>query len=161
PFSDHCEPLAEGQDSLESLLQAVERDCTAARGKYVEFRPRTVYALPLAHLEPVQAFSFHALDLTPPLESVFRRFHRDSIQRKIPRATREGLPYEEGRSEALLQNFYPLHLRTRRRQQLPPHPRASFSNIVDCLGDNVKIRLASTNNQPIASIFTLSFKDVL
>ena len=95
------------------------------------------------------------------LEGIFRRFHKDSTQRKIRRAEREGLTYEEGRSEALLEKFYRLLVRTRQRHQWPPQPRDWFRNLVDCLADKVKIRVASKDGRPIASILTLSFKDVL
>ena len=44
---------------------------------------------------------------------------------------------------------------------MPPHPRDWFRNLVDCLDDKVKIRIASKDGRPIASIVTLSFKDVL
>src|SRR5437870_3042075 len=80
-------------------------------------------AVPPGGLEPAEAFYFHTVDLLPKQDEIFRRFHKDSIQRKIRRAERERLTYEEGRSDALLENFYQLLLRTRRRQSLPPHPR--------------------------------------
>jgi len=95
------------------------------------------------------------------LKDIFRQFHKDSVQRKIRRAEREGLIYEEGRSETLLEKFYQLVLRTRRRQHLPPHPRIWFRNVVDCLGDKAKLRIASKDGRSIAGIITISFKDVL
>jgi lipid II:glycine glycyltransferase (peptidoglycan interpeptide bridge formation enzyme) len=95
------------------------------------------------------------------LEEIFRRFHKDSIQRKIRRAERERLTYEEGRDEGILEKFYQLLLQTRRRQQLPPHPRSWFRHLADCLGEKMKIRVASKDGRPIASILTLSFQDVL
>ena len=60
-----------------------------------------------------------------------------------------------------MQKFYQLLLSTRRRLELPPQPRDWFRNLVDCLGDKVKIRMASKDGRPIASVLTLSFKDVL
>ena len=161
PFSDHCEPLVERPEDLEGLLHALELDCTKERWKYVEIRPRTAYAGPPGGLEPAQAFYFHAVDLNPELTGILHRFHKESTYRKIRRAEREGLTCEEGRSATLLDRFYELLLRTRRRLQLPPHPRDWFRNLVDCLGDTVKIRTAAKDGRPIASILTLSFKDVL
>src|SRR5437870_3485850 len=115
PFSDHCEPLVERPEDLEDLLHSLKLGCTKEVWKYVEIRPRTACAVPPVGLEPAQAFSFHTIDLNPDVEEIFRRFHKDSIQRKIRRATREGLTYEQGRSVTLLENFYHLLLRTRRR----------------------------------------------
>ena len=36
-----------------------------------------------------------------------------------------------------------------------PQPRAWFKNIVECMGNNVQIRLVRKNSAPIAAIFTL------
>ena len=71
------------------------------------------------------------------------------------------MSYEAGRSKLLLEQFYHLLLLTRRRQQLPPQPLEWFRNLVACLGDRIKIRVASKDGQPIASILTLHYKDVL
>jgi len=161
PFSDHCEPLVERREDLEGLLHSLKLDCTKEGSKYLEIRPRTACAVPPAGLGPAQGFYFHTVDLTPDLAMIFRRLHKNCTQRKIRRAEREGLTYEEGRNDALLEKFYHLLLRTRRRQQLPPHPRDWFRNLVDCLGDKLQIRVASKDGQPIASILTLSFKHVL
>ena len=161
PFSDHCEPLVDRPEDLEGLLHFLELDCTKERWKYVEIRPRTGCAVPPGGLKPAQAFYFHALDLNPELTEILHRFHKASTFGKIRRAEREGLTCEEGRGATLLEKFYQLLVRTRRRLQLPPHPRDWFRNLVDCLGDNVKIRTAAKDGRPIASILTLSFKDGL
>jgi lipid II:glycine glycyltransferase (peptidoglycan interpeptide bridge formation enzyme) len=117
--------------------------------------------VPPRGLESSQTFYLHSVDLTSEIEVIFRRLHKSSTQRKIRRAEREGLIYEEGRSEALLEKFYQLMLRTRRRQHLPPHPRVWFRNLLNCFGDKIKLRIASKARQPIASIVTLFSKDVL
>jgi lipid II:glycine glycyltransferase (peptidoglycan interpeptide bridge formation enzyme) len=154
PFSDHCEPLVERREDLEGLLDTLKLECAQEGWRYIEIRPGTATGVPPAGMEPAQVFSFHTLDLRPGLEEIFRRFHKDCTRRKIRRAERESLTYEEGRSQAIIEKFYRLLLRTRRRHQLPPHPRAWFSNLVDCLGEQVKIHVASKDGQPIASIFT-------
>ena len=161
PFSDHCEPLVSRPEDLEGLLRSIEIDCRREGWKYVEMRPRTIGAVSPGGMQPAQRFYFHTVDLSLELKGIFHRFHKDSTQRKIRRAEREGLTYEEGRSEALLEKFYRLLVRTRQRHQWPPQPRDWFRNLVDCLGDKVKIRVASKDERPIASILTLSFKDVL
>jgi len=71
------------------------------------------------------------------------------------------LRYEEGQSEQLLEKFYRLMLLTRRRQSLLPAPLLWFRNLAHCLGDQVKIRLASKDDRPVASILTLRYKSTL
>jgi hypothetical protein len=161
PFSDHCEPLTERPEDLKSLLDFLETKRTEEGWKYVEIRPRACGEVPLLGMGPARRYCFHTIDLGLGLDQIFRRFHKDSTQRKIRRAERENLTYEEGRGEALLEKFYTLLLRTRRRQHLPPHPRAWFRNLSECLGDNMKIRVASNDGRPIASILTLSLNDVM
>ncbi len=106
-----------------------------------------------------ETFYHHRLDLRPPLGELLRSFHKDCIQRKVRRAEREALTYEEGRCESLLSKFYHLLLLTRRRQQLLPLPLNWFRNLIDCMGDSVQIRVASKQGRPVASILTLSYKD--
>jgi lipid II:glycine glycyltransferase (peptidoglycan interpeptide bridge formation enzyme) len=101
------------------------------------------------------------LDLCRSREDILRGYHKQCIHRKIARSEREQLRYEEGRSEDLLAKFYSLLLLTRRRHQLPPQPLLWFRNLIDCLGESLKIRVASKDGAPVASIITLSFKNVV
>ena len=163
PFSDHCEPLVESPQDLDDLLGALQKQETT-RWKYVEIRPRSNRAWDMESHSGFGAgdrYFLHILDLRPGLDELYRGFHEDSVRRKIRRAEREGLAYEEGRSEALLGKFYRLLLLTRRRHHLPPQPLTWFRNLLICLGGRLKIRVALKDGQPIASILTLRYKHTL
>jgi CelD/BcsL family acetyltransferase involved in cellulose biosynthesis len=155
PFADHCEPLIDDQVELPEFLNwlRTERDCR--RWRYVEIRPLSQIPDGQPGLQPSRSYCFHELDLAPSLEQIFRRLHRDSIQRRIQRAEREGLSYETGRCEVFVGEFYRLLLITRRRHHLLPQPRAWFKNLVECMGDSIQIRLARKNGTPIAAMMTL------
>jgi lipid II:glycine glycyltransferase (peptidoglycan interpeptide bridge formation enzyme) len=99
--------------------------------------------------------------LRPDLDVLFRNCHKDSTQRKIRRADREGLTYEEGRSASLLDDFYRLLILTRRRHRVPPQPKQWFQNLIDCFGEALKIRVASKDGQAVAAILTITYKDTL
>ena len=161
PFSDHCEPLTNTLENLTEFLRFLEQNLKKEKWRYVELRPLNSLGNTVAGFQQNQTSYIHILNLIPSQDEIFRSFHKDSIQRKIRRAEREGLMYEEGRSEPFLDQFYQLLLHTRRRHQLPPQPRAWFRNLIDCLGDQLKIRVASKDGQPMASILTLQFKDVM
>ena len=161
PFADHCEPLVDGPTDFAAILVSLQQDFHERRYKYIEIRPRSVGWAPRTVFAPSAAFWFHTLDLRPEAEQLLRSFNKNSVQRKIRRADREGLAYEEGRSEALLEEFYRLFLLTRRRHQLPPQPRDWFRNLMACLGASFKIRVASKDGQAIASIITLRYKHTL
>ncbi len=161
PFSDHCEPLTNTSENLTIFLRFLEENLKKEKWRYIELRPLISRGSSVSGFERNQTSFIHLLDLTRTQDEIFRAFHKDSIQRKIRRAEREGLTYEEGRSEQFLDQFYQLLLRTRRRHQLPPQPRQWFRNLIDCLGDQLKIRVASRGGEPMASILTLEFKNVM
>src|SRR5215467_1497975 len=119
PFSDHCEPLTQRPEDLRTLLDFLISTRSDEGWKYVEVRPRTSLDVPHPGMSLAQRFCLHSLDLGPGLDKIFGRFHKNSTQRKIRRAERGRLTYEEGRSEALVDTFYALLLRTRRRHHLP------------------------------------------
>jgi len=159
PFSDHCRLLLTDSEDLDCLLTALQRQLADKRWQYIEIRsPGFDMAKPQEYGK-AESFYFHAIDLRPSLDEIFRRFHRDCVQRKVHRAESENLTYEEGRSGSLLNKFYHLLLMTRRRQRLPPQPIEWFRNLISCLGDAITIRVALKDNKPIASILTLRHRE--
>jgi hypothetical protein len=161
PFTDHCEPLVEHREDWQEICGALQGLVETKAWKYVEIRPLSSDFVTGPGLEKSSSFCLHILDLRRPTEALFEGFHKASIQRKIRRAEREALGYEEGRSEGLLDKFYNLLLLTRRRHTLPPQPIGWFRNLTAALGDQLTIRVASKDGRPIASILTLSYRDIL
>lgn len=161
PFSDHCSPLVNNSEELQSILDFLRQDLARNKWRHIEIRPREMRLPPVDNFEADKSYYFHTLSLSPSLDELFRRLHKDCIQRKVHRALREKLRYEEGRSPSLLDEFYYLLITTRRRQGLPPQPKEWFSNLIESLGNKVTIRVVSKENQPIASILTLSHKQSL
>lgn len=154
PFSDHCEPLVESADELRQLVSPAVLQMKQRKWKYVEIRPiRTEFAAAVGG--PSKEFAFHRLDLRPTTEELFQKLHVDSIRRKIQKATKAGLRLEYGHSEDLLADFYRLHVLTRKRQLSPPHPLRWFRNVLKCLGDNARLRVAYKEQKPAAAVFTL------
>ena len=159
PFSDHCEPLMDEGQAVNEVSDYLMCEAGKNKWKYIELRPLTSSWGSLAGFRPGEQFYFHSLDLRSP--HLFQNLHKNSTQRKIHRAEREGLHYEEGRSNTLLQNFYHLLKMTRQRHGLPPQPLDWFRNLRDCLGNAIKFRVASKDGRPIASIVTLRHKDTV
>lgn len=162
PFSDHCQPLASGED-LATILRSLRDNRRSQRQKYIEIRPLAIGGED--GVEPTLArsdsFRFHSIDLRPEVKKIYSGFHESCIRRKIKRAEREDLIYEAGRSEELLKKFRYLLFFTRRRHKLPPQPAEWFSNIVDCLGEMATIHLVSKGETPVASIVTFQYKKTL
>lgn len=160
PFADHCEPLVEDHQDSADFVKPV----ASGRWKYVELRP--ISATPgngtnSPGFTVSERFWLHRLDLSDSLGDIFHALHEDCVRRKIRRAKKEKIVCEEGNNAALLGSFYQLLQRTRRRHRLPPQPREWFRNLSKFLGDSIKIRVASKDGRPIASILTFAYNNKL
>ena len=156
PFSDHCEPLVDHPAELTSLLAPAQGELREGKIRYIDIRPLSLSFS--KGTDGAESYFLHSLDLRPTLDELYKKLHGDSIRRKIQRAEREGLTLETGSSQGMLAEFYKLHIITRQRQQLPPHPLKWFRNVLACLGKEGQIRIAKKNGNAIASIFTVSHK---
>jgi CelD/BcsL family acetyltransferase involved in cellulose biosynthesis len=160
PFSDHCEPLVDDARTLEAILNHARRALEQGRYDRIEIRPHSAPD-EIRGFQPKCGAVLHRLDLTAPVDELFRSFHKDCIQRKIRRAERENLEYEEGTSEEQLDDFYRLMVMTRRRHGLPPQPFQWFRTIIATCGPNLKIRIVRKHGAAVASIITLSYRQTL
>src|SRR5262249_9063224 len=155
PFADHCEPLADAQGDGE-ILAGLRGAARREGWKYVELRPLSSAYADRFDAARSATFCFHAIDLTPPAEDLFRSLHKNAIQQMVRRAEREGLRYERGVTDALLTAFYRLLTVTRRRHRVPPQPYTWFVNLRGCMGDRLRVHLArARDDRPIAAILTL------
>ncbi len=126
PFSDFCAPLFFGDSSSDPAL--AERLATLSRErnwKYFELRstPNASSAL-----VPNKTFYAHKLDLQKPASELLENFD-SAARRAIRKAERSSLSAKISRDENAIEQFFQLHVRTRRRHGIPPQPRAFFQNI--------------------------------
>lgn len=161
PFSDHCQPLVSDPRTLNAFIHSLTECITPNREKYFEIRPITFDADEDPGLGISHTYRLHRLDLRPSLESLIKHFDKSSVQRKIHRAEREMLRYEEGSSERLLNCFYKLMIMTRRRHGLPPQPIKWFKALIASFGSDLKIRVAFKDDTAVASILTVAYKKKL
>lgn len=154
PFSDHCDPLTDTADDLETLLSAL-RKCVPEQ-KYVELRPRITFDGTTGDFTANDQYLLYRLSLQGGADAVVHGFHKNHVVRKIRRAEREGLVYEEGSSERLLRYFFALTVLTRRRHGIPPQPIDWFRAVLDCLPVAARIRIVFKDQAPIAGMLTLS-----
>ena len=161
PFSDHCEPLASGCEGAQALLASLRELCHKQNCRYAEVRSLEHLKEGSQEFQEAETYYLHCVDLVPDLGILYRNLHKSSTQRKIRRAEREGLIYQEGQSEALLEDFYKLLRCARQRHGVSPQSRAWFRNLMQCFGESLKIRLAYREKRPIAAMITLRYKDTL
>ncbi len=161
PFSDHCDILTSNPEDAKELSLALIEHLKTTDAKYAEVRPIVPVPTAESQFQGTHEFFVHSLSLVPSVNDLFKSFHRDSIQRKIRRAEREGLRVERGRSDELLRSFYHLLLITRKRHGVPPPPRNWFRNLIGCFGDCLAIRVAYHGTIAIAAVMTIKYKDAL
>jgi CelD/BcsL family acetyltransferase involved in cellulose biosynthesis len=161
PFSDHCEPLVSNSNELDNLLVHTMRHVDAGKWKYIEIRPISSQPAGQTRFARGAAYKLHSLDLRKSAQDLFEGFHKDCVRRKIRRAEREKLHYDEGNSERLLRSFYDLLMITRRRQSLPPQPLSWFRQLLVAFRGDLKIRVATKDGLPVASILTLAHKKTM
>ena len=161
PFADHAEPLVDSLEDRLLMQEWVRAACLRDRWKYVELRPVFWEAGSKTSFVVGQQFWLHNLDLTPSLDQLFSRLHKDCFQRRIRHAERERLVYVRGRSDRFLNSFYKLQVITRRRHGILPQPRSWFQNLMAELGPSAEIRLAMREGTPIAALFTLRHRNTV
>lgn len=122
PFSDHCTPLYRNPDQLDALLNALVASYQVGEIPQLELR------WPLPSRPDFQShsdFVLHTTELEADFEAVTRRFH--SMHRRNTRtAQKNDVQIVWGNSRAHLEEFYHLHLQTRRRQGVPIQPKKFF-----------------------------------
>jgi len=158
PFSDHCEPLANNSGESDGLLLSMRHHVDGGEWKYIEIRPPFYRPGSQTGFGKSLTYCLHRLNLSRSKQELFHNFHKSCVQRKIRRAERERLQYEEGTSEILFQKFYRLLVITRRRLFLPPQPQYWFRALIASFGKDLKIRVVSKDDLPVASILTISHK---
>ena len=164
PFSDHCEPLVDGDADASEILAYVSREAPRNGYRFVEVRPLEWPLGTAQHhngFDVSTSFILHRLDLQPSLDELFRHCHKDCLQRKIRRAEREKLECREGRSSDLLGMFFSLLIKTRRKHRVPPQPIEWFRNLIYQLKEHLNIRVALKDEVPVAAIMTLMWGNSL
>jgi CelD/BcsL family acetyltransferase involved in cellulose biosynthesis len=154
PYTDYCPPLAGAQQEQEELAAALKQASSEAGARLVEIRG------PLAGSAAGATALRHVLALSGDPAEVYAGFHRSQVQRNIRRAEREGLTVRLAtRPEDLVDTFYRLHLRTRRRQGVPVQPRRFFRQLWDTVISTGlgSVLIVEASDRPIAAAVFLAW----
>lgn len=123
PFTDVCPVVrrngvngAGDEDLARALVDERRRT-----GLDIEIREDLPH-VPGGHVVP--RFLVHRLALDGDADAVLSRTSKSQIRRGIKKAVREGVTTRRRTNRAALEEFYALHLRTRRRQGVPIQPKS-------------------------------------
>ena len=155
PFSDACEPLIFDPDATTLLTDQLVRFARGRRWRYLEIRGGKSLRLAAS---PVAQFYGHTLDLRSGTEELITRF-ASPVRRAIRKAERSDVSARVVRNRQAIDDFYRLHVQTRRRHGLPPQPISFFVNIYEHIirpGFGFTV-LAHRGSRPIASAIFFRF----
>jgi Acetyltransferase (GNAT) domain len=127
PFSDCCEPLIFEPDTAAMVRDRLLTFAQERQWHHLEVRGGKSF-----HLGPAAASRFygHALDLTGDSTGMLGRF-AGSVRRAIRKAERSEVSALVIPKRGAVEEFYRLHVETRRRHGLPPQPSSFFFNIYE------------------------------
>ena len=159
PYTDVCSPLVATDGSVEKLVAGLEEE--RKRQDIPEFELRA--DLPGAEIPRRSEAVIHTLPLAADPEQMERGFKR-TVRQHIAKGHRMGVVVRRAEATGdLVDTFYRLHVRTRRRQGVPVQPRRYFVRLWQqilepglgfCL-------LAQSGERPIAGAVFLAWKNTV
>jgi CelD/BcsL family acetyltransferase involved in cellulose biosynthesis len=132
PFSDHCIPLVSRPEDLAALVGHVRSLVEMRHAPRIQIR---WHVCNTAVESPSSAYVLHLLEMGSELEKVESRIHH-SHRRNVRIAQDHGIEIRHGTELADVEEFYKLHLETRRRQGAPIQPAAYFRLLREHLFEN-------------------------
>lgn len=125
PFSDYCPPLLSSSFGGDLVLKKLRQIGRERSWNYFELRDSSLLPEEAAISE---SYFGHTLDLSAGGTELTANFH-SSVRRALRKAEQNRLTTSVRTTAEAMEQFYRLHLRTRRKHGVPPQPRAFFSNI--------------------------------
>jgi hypothetical protein len=127
PFSDVCEPLIFDPEAAHLVRDRVVRFAQERRWKHLEIRGKKSFQ---SASSSAAKFYGHTLDLRRGVEDMASRFD-SQVRRAIRKAERSNVSAVIAHNRQAIDDFYRLHVQTRRRHGLPPQPASFFKNIYE------------------------------
>lgn len=158
PFSDYCSPLYEDQAALKGLIEKLA--LVSAEEKVSSVELRAEYAgMPGLYVNSEHVL--HEAELSPEVEAVFGRLH-DMHRRNIKIARANDVQIVRGEGLEQIEEFYKLHLYTRREQGVPIQPWRFFKEMKTLFDQGLGfILLALKNGRPLAGAVFLHWQKTL
>jgi lipid II:glycine glycyltransferase (peptidoglycan interpeptide bridge formation enzyme) len=160
PFSDHCQPLFMSSDSITEIEEYLVKNYNEGRINSIEIRGEIPTSNSFLKSED---YFIHSTPLKNNAEDLFFTFKKTQIQQPIKKAERDGVNYLISTDFKQLEEFYSLHLKTRKKLGVPIQPKNFFKEIYNCLiqpGFGFTV-ITYMDSKPIGAGLFLGFKDIL
>ncbi|MBL0716170.1 MAG: GNAT family N-acetyltransferase [Desulfosarcina sp.] len=161
PFATLCDPLVNSKDEFIHLSEAAKMLKEKTHCNYLEIRVFQAGKFVNDGLSCLQCnYKHHYIALNKSSQELKRSFHRTTVRQRIRKAEKVGLEVYEAQDETDLKEFYRLHINSRRRLCLPPHPYAFIQNIWQKLHslNMISLLLAKKNDRNVAAVMCFKFK---
>jgi lipid II:glycine glycyltransferase (peptidoglycan interpeptide bridge formation enzyme) len=163
PFSDYCWPLGVEEADIALLLDSVKKQVKLGEFSYLEVRGWQNRVVPtLSNLVTRKYYITYMLDLEMGLETLNEKFH-DSVRRGIRQAEKRGITVHLTSNEGDLDNFYRLHVMTRKKLGVLPQPYTFFKNLFHhMISQNLGfIVMADCEGKTVVGVVFLNHKDAI
>jgi hypothetical protein len=160
PFSDYCNPLYLEKKYVDELIQKLFEEEKKVKFNSLEIRYGDISNKNiLSNSDSV----LHLLSIKNDIDSIFKNFKETQVQQPIKNALKNNLTFKVSNSLESLEDFYKLHLKTRKKLGVPIQPKGFFKNIFT---EIIKkgfgyIVLVYKDNIPISSGLFAGFNKVL
>ena len=166
PFSDYCNVLVESEDDLGLILQEIVESPPARSSGQLRICLRDcIFDMRRHGFTTGSIFKNHLLHIDRPIDDIWDRVIDGSRRRNVNTAVRAGLSIfcTDGDPGGSMEEFYTMHVLTRRKHGLPPLPRRFFENVGRILGPRgmASLLLARAEHRAVSGMILLRFKDTL
>jgi hypothetical protein len=162
PYATLCDPLVTTADQMEKLLQALLDLAADLRMKTSEIRTfRSGLCSTDDRLWHQDIYKHHYITLDREPEKLRQSFDRTNVRQRIRRALNSNLTVEEAEHASDMDDFYKLHILTRKKLGLPPQPLNFFKHLWDIFAPSRQLTLlfAKKDNEILSSIILFKFRD--
>lgn len=161
PFATLCDPLVISKEEFTQLSDAAMTLKEKTGCKYLEIRIfQAGKFVSDCHMCIQGGYKHHYIALNKSTHELMNSFHRTTVRQRIRKAEKVGLEVYEAKGEADVEEFYRLHVNSRRRLLLPPHPYTFIRNIwqkLQPLG-MISLLLAKKDGRNVAAVMCFKFK---
>jgi len=158
PFTDHCPPIAENENTFNEIFKEVINYGKKAGWKTIDFKGGIKYFKDVAL--PFDTSLTHNLNLLQKEEDVLSTF-RNSTKRNIKKAIQKGVHVAIKNTLESVKEYFKLNCITRKSHGLPPQPFYFFKKIYEHIISQKKgvVALAIHQNKVVAGAVFFHFNN--
>lgn len=162
PFASVCDIIVSTKEDYHALIKQAIKLSKETDSAYVELRTLQS-ALPESNelTCSLPCYKHHFLNLKLGIAQLRKGFHRTCIKQRINRAYKSKLDLKVGKDTSDLEEFYRMHVLSRKRLGLPSQPYRFFHAIWDFLHPlgYVRLLLAQKSGMPIGGLLLFLFNN--